>query len=136
MFRKKVAAGFFTSIAVFLLLSACILPTAPEEFPDSLIMPPPWIIGTWIDDSGTGTLTFSRTNFILAEQGLMSINYAEAFKMARVTDQLTMNDYYSIRVQTSDNIQISEFRKTSATTLRYSLTTNGVTTGPTTYTRR
>lgn len=112
------------SIAIMMiLLAGCTL------VPTSSFSPPGWIIGTWSDAYDINVYDFENDNVIFTS-GVSSIDFAEAYSSATVTETST-SELYEISI-TSGGVDAGTytFEKTAATTLNYSITTSGVTVGP------
>ncbi len=121
-----------------LALSCCLFlgcggPVDPEvEF-----TPPSWIIGIWHDGTDSNNFTFSSDNVVLDSPATStSINFKEAFSSATVTEDVNSDSEYKFTITSTGVNQTYQFVKASVTTLNYSLTTSGITFGPSLLTKQ
>jgi hypothetical protein len=110
------------------VLSECKIPAGPVASP---LAPPTWIIGEW--DNGTGMLTweFSIDNAVHSSNGMIVLDLKEMAKQTGVTvsDSCTSTSYCATM---TDGVytQTYNFDKLTSVTVDYTVTTNGIPSGP------
>lgn len=92
----------------------------------NLFNPPSWIQGTWKEATfGSETFVFTSDNIVYTTPS-SSMDFKVLYKGQAVTESISDNAYTA---SIAGSVSYS-FVKTSATTLDYSITANGITIGP------
>lgn len=103
--------------------------------PRDSLSPPSWIRGTWSDEYGVNTYTFSSSNVIFSiDLGTTSIeiDFIEAMESSEVgvTNEISTSSTYRFSFNEGGTTSTLRFESVSSTTLTYYVTNAGVTTGP------
>ena len=113
-------------ISLLMLLMSC-----SSEIKSSSINPPSWTVGTWTDSTGTLSYTFTSDDMIMNGTGV-SVDMKEAISSHSGTtnDETISGDSYKFKFAADEVSATYTFVKTSATTLDYTISENGVSVGP------
>jgi len=107
---------------VVLLLGGCNL------FDVTSLSPPAWIQGTWADEFDINTYKFETANVIFTMTSI-SIDFVEAYESTNLSETATTSSYEISAVETGVTAKYT-FSKLTATTLNYTVATNGISVGP------
>ena len=125
---KKSVSGIIL-ISLLMLLMSC-----SGEISSSIINPPSWAIGTWTDSTDTVSYTFTSDDMIMnMSTAGMSVDMKEAIAAeagAKAKENIS-GDSYKVTISAENESGTYTFVKTSDTTLNYTISTSGVTFGPT-----
>ena len=117
-------------IILSIALASCQQQSKQNDITEFEFTPPSWIIGIWHDGTDSNNFTFSSDNVVLdSPAASTSINFKVAFSSA-VTEDVNSDSEYKFTITTTGFNQTYQFVKASVTTLNYSLTTSGITSGP------
>ena len=120
---------FVAVVAVLVLAIATGCSGTPLGIGVVSLSPPPWIIGTWVDDMSILHLTVSHDNIVhTTDQG--AVSYREAFRRAAVTEPVRTESEYRVQIVADGETQTLRFVSTSSTTLEHTVTYVGMTIGP------
>ncbi len=118
-------------IILSIALASCQQQSKQNDITEFEFTPPSWIIGIWHDGTDSNNFTFSSDNVVLdSPAASTSINFKVAYSSATVTEDVNSDSEYKFTISTTGVNQTYQFVKASVTTLNYSLTTSGITSGP------
>jgi len=118
---KNLSRFVLIGFAVFLLGGCNLLDV-------TTLSPPSWIQGTWADEFDLNTYKFETANVIFTVS-TMSIDFVEAYESTNLSETSTTSSYV-ISVVASGVTAKYTFAKLTATTLNYTIATNGISIGP------
>ena len=108
------------------LLIGCTPPQPPP-----IMSPPSWIHGTWSDEFGVVSYTFTATT-MLQVAGSLTIDMAEVCRELDVSSDETITaTFYSFTVPYVDSGYKMEFTKIDANTIHHTSRMTGISIGPT-----
>jgi hypothetical protein len=96
----------------------------PDPQPKNAINPPAWIVGTWVDVGQVNEWTFTTSNAVY-DGGFVTLDFKEIAKSATVKET-SSGTKYTIELIDPSATSKYIFESTSATTLNYTVTVNGV----------
>ena len=125
---KKSVSGIIL-ISLLMLLMSC-----SGEISSSIINPPSWVIGTWTDSIDSISYTFTSDDMIMNMSSFgVSVDMKEAISAeagAKAKENIS-GDSYKLTFSTENESGTYTFVKTSDTTLNNTISTSGITFGPT-----
>lgn len=115
-----------TFVLFLLVLIASCDVAAPEENGPKKLSPPSWIIGSWSDAYSVNNYEFRTDNVIFSTSG-SSTDFNSVYGSLNPSEEKSDTLY---KITISNPSSEYTFSKTSATTLDYTVRTNGTTAGP------
>lgn len=96
------------------------------------LSPPAWIIGTWSDEFGLLSYTFTQ-NDVISTTSSTSFSFNSVYQAADMNDSATSTSYtvtITISYGGTTATSVYQFVKLTATSLNYTLSIDGMTIGP------
>ncbi len=117
--KKSIIALALLSLIVFpIVLVSCDI-----IWPIKTLNPPSWILGTWKDQTGANTYTFTSNNVLYTADGItvdyQDLNNSERYSNDGFIDSIPDGSTYVIQAKTSGITAEYRFVKTGETTLDY-----------------